>query len=141
MKAATTKINGAIDKTVRGAVLEMFGEIVRRTPVGNPSLWQNDAPAGYTGGRLRGNWQVQRRTPNYSTLEIEDAGGSATIGRGSQEINQFDMEDKVLYITNNLPYAERVENGWSKQAPSGMMRTTVEAFRPFIEKHSRQNKV
>jgi hypothetical protein len=29
------------------------------------------------------------------------------------------------YIQNNLPYAERLENGWSKQAPHGMVKITL----------------
>lgn len=31
----------------------------------------------------------------------------------------------VLWISNNLPYAVRLEYGWSKQAPSGMVRVTL----------------
>jgi hypothetical protein len=27
----------------------------------------------------------------------------------------------IAYIQNNLPYAQRLEDGWSKQAPAGMV--------------------
>jgi hypothetical protein len=30
----------------------------------------------------------------------------------------------LVYIQNNLPYAERLENGWSDQAPQGIYNTT-----------------
>lgn len=30
----------------------------------------------------------------------------------------------LVYIQNNLPYAERLENGWSDQAPQGIYSTT-----------------
>lgn len=30
----------------------------------------------------------------------------------------------LVYIQNNLPYAERLENGWSDQAPQGVYNTT-----------------
>lgn len=30
----------------------------------------------------------------------------------------------LIYIQNNLPYAERLENGWSDQAPQGIYSTT-----------------
>ncbi|EOV8808297.1 TPA: HK97 gp10 family phage protein, partial [Acinetobacter baumannii] len=30
----------------------------------------------------------------------------------------------LVYIQNNQPYAERLENGWSDQAPQGIYNTT-----------------
>ncbi|MDS7927519.1 HK97 gp10 family phage protein [Acinetobacter sp. V115_6] len=30
----------------------------------------------------------------------------------------------LVYIQNNQPYAERLENGWSDQAPQGIYKTT-----------------
>ena len=30
----------------------------------------------------------------------------------------------LIYIQNNQPYAERLENGWSDQAPQGIYKTT-----------------
>lgn len=29
-------------------------------------------------------------------------------------------EYPIIYLQNNLPYAVRIENGWSKQAPTGV---------------------
>ena len=34
---------------------------------------------------------------------------------------------------NNLPYAQRLEDGWSKQAPSGMVGLAVREFRSIVE--------
>jgi hypothetical protein len=31
----------------------------------------------------------------------------------------------VIYLQNNMPYARRIEWGWSKQAPSGVMAMTL----------------
>jgi hypothetical protein len=31
----------------------------------------------------------------------------------------------VIYLQNSLPYALRLENGWSKQAPGGVLALTV----------------
>jgi hypothetical protein len=38
----------------------------------------------------------------------------------------------VFYITNNVPYIDRLERGSSKQQPSGMVRVTVLEFRPIV---------
>jgi hypothetical protein len=34
----------------------------------------------------------------------------------------------TIYIVNNLPYANALENGHSKQAPSGMVKVTLQEF-------------
>ena len=122
------------EKAIRAAAIELFGEIVKRTPVGNPSLWQSPPPSGYVGGRLRGNWQANIGTPKTDELNTIDANGAKTVGEATREINKFNLNEKDIYLTNNLPYAERVEYGWSAQRPQGMMRTTVMQFKPIIDK-------
>lgn len=141
MKKAGKKIEDAIEKSIRGVALEMFSEIVIRTPVGNPSLWKSDPPKGYRGGRLRGNWQASIRSPSFTKLEIKDAAGSATIANANRKIAAYDLKDKDIWFSNNLPYADRVENGWSSQRPTGMVRTTVRMFQQLLDKMARKNKI
>ncbi|NTX09022.1 hypothetical protein, partial [Myxococcus sp. CA040A] len=47
------------------------------------------------------------------------------------------LEDSKLgdtvYVTNNLPYARRLEFGHSAQAPRGMVRVTVARLREILE--------
>jgi hypothetical protein len=45
-----------------------------------------------------------------------------------------DAAGKVHYITNNLPYAWRLEHGHSKQAPAGMVGLTVVEFAGIVDK-------
>jgi hypothetical protein len=40
----------------------------------------------------------------------------------------------VIYLTNALPYARRLEYGWSKQAPSGMVRISAMRFAEAVRK-------
>lgn len=141
MRKAEGKIEDAIEKALRGAAIELFGEIVKRTPVGNPSLWKNPAPPGYTGGRLRGNWQAKISSPERSTTEHVDKSGTDTIAKGAQKIRRFTLKDKSIWFSNNLPYADRVEQGWSSQRPAGMVRTTIKMFKPILEKIARIKKV
>lgn len=141
MDVAERKIEAAIEKAIRGASIELFSEIVRRTPVGNPTLWDSDPPPGYTGGSLRGNWQAQLKSPNYGELDAKDAAGGQTARKGAGRINKFKLKDVNIYFTNNLPYADRVEHGHSsKQRPEGMVRTTVKMFKPIMEKIARITK-
>jgi hypothetical protein len=84
-------------------------------------------------GRFRGNWQVGLTAPVTGTLATLDKSGAATIARGNQVLSQA-KSGGVIYINNNLPYAQRLEYGWSKQAPSGMVRITLARFQSMLDK-------
>jgi hypothetical protein len=61
-------------------------------------------------GRFRGNWLI-------SEDELDD-----TTYPDGQEAPPYTLEitaDKTYYITNSLPYAQRLAEGWSRQAPAG----------------------
>ena len=143
MKDAEKIIINACEKTVRGTALRIFGEIIRVTPVGNPSLWKDpdSAPKGYVGGRLRNNWQTTIGSPASGEIEAADASGNAATSSMIGTVNSYDL-NKSMFLTNNLPYADRVENGeWSKQRPQGMVKSTVQMFKPWLDKEAASNKV
>lgn len=148
MKKAEKIIIDACEKTIRGTALRLFGEIIRVTPVGNPKLWKvNEGnkgklikPKGYVGGRLRGNWQATINKPATGTINAPDKSGGRAISKVNKTIKEFDI-NKAMFLTNNLPYAYRVEYGeWSKQRPQGMVRSTIELFKPEIEAQAARNK-
>ncbi|EMW2841758.1 TPA: hypothetical protein PXP91_004248 [Yersinia enterocolitica] len=99
------------------------------------------APAGYTGGRFRGNWQVGLDVqPDGETGRI-DKSGNMTMAVGNYMLEQFKVGTKAIYFTNNVPYAYRLEFGHSSQAPNGMIRITAEeAAKYFIEAANEVNK-
>jgi hypothetical protein len=82
---------------------------------------------GYVGGRFRGNWQVSVSFPISQSIDRIDPGGGATIEAGSAALGAFEAGPSI-FIMNNLPYAQRLEHGWSKQAPFGMVAVTVVEF-------------
>lgn len=138
---AVKKIQKAGDKVVRAAALELFSVIIKRTPVGNPSLWASDVPAGYSGGTLRGNWQTTIGSPANNVLNDKDSLGSATLGRASNAVSQYNGKSSIFF-TNNLPYAHRIEyNKWSTQAPEGMVRVSVISFTASINKAAKENRI
>lgn len=81
------------------------------------------AGKGYVGGRFRGNWQFGVGTLNATTTETTDAQGDATLAKIDAAVAGV-KAGGVCWVTNSLPYAHRLENGWSKQAPIGMTRVT-----------------
>ncbi|WP_145568893.1 hypothetical protein [Yersinia mollaretii] len=98
-------------------------------------------PAGYTGGRFRGNWQVGLDVqPEGETGRI-DPNGNITMAVGNYMLEQFKVGTKAIYFTNNVPYAYRLEFGHSSQAPNGMIRITAEeAAKYFVEAANEVNK-
>lgn len=121
------KAKGNIDLVVRKVSLDMFKRVILKSPVGNPDLWKHPAPPGYSGGRFRGNWQVQIGSIPVGTLEINDKEGSATISRATAETLMM-RAGEIIYLVNNLPYSRRLEYGHSTQAPAGMVRLSVQEY-------------
>lgn len=126
------KAKGNQSKVVRKIVIDLGTKIIMRTPVGNPSLWEPQslpAPEGYVGGRARANWQYSNGLlgNSFDTLDTVDASGATSIGKITVEASAAKV-DSIHWIGNALPYIERLENGWSKQAPGGMVKLSVQEF-------------
>lgn len=135
---AIVNIQKLTEKMVRGTVIGCASRIIKRTPVGNPDLWlyKNDGvyvdyvaykgyPEGYIGGTLRGNWQPSIGQPIATEIERIDKSGAAVTADIKREGERLNI-GSIFYMTNNLPYAARIEfDGWSTQASQGMMRIEV----------------
>lgn len=93
------------------------------------------AGGGYVGGRFRGNWQVSFDVAKTGTLERIDPTGRESKGDGAELIQGFTSEVGSIWMINALPYGPRLEyEGWSSQAPSGMVRISVVEFQTFVDK-------
>ena len=97
---------------VRKTALELHTSLIDKSPVDT--------------GRFRGNWMTATGAPQLATT------ASTAVPSGA-EILQWNIL-QTLYITNSLPYAKRLEDGWSKQAPFGMVSLTVQAFSDAFDK-------
>lgn len=75
-------------------------------------------------GRLRGNWQSALNVPKDDQLQVQDVSGSGSISNAENTLNKLKLGN-IFWFTNNLPYARRIEEGWSQQAPQGMLRRNV----------------
>lgn len=82
-------------------------------------------------GRFRANWTVAVGRQDLSTTEATDKSGAATIAAGSQII-LGQKGPAVIWLSNNLPYAQALENGHSKQAPMGMVALTYNELMQIV---------
>jgi hypothetical protein len=108
-----------IQNVRRGVVMKLFSSVILDTPVDT--------------GRLRGNWQVSEGDPIKTTTARLDKSGQGPISEVNAVAAQSDG-DVSIYLTNNLPYAGKIEfEGYSGKAPEGMVRRNVARFGRLIK--------
>jgi hypothetical protein len=92
-------------------------------------------PEGYVGGRFKNNWYVGFDSQPTETNDTPDASGQGSNSRGLAVLEVFRVgQVSTIYFTNNLPYAQALENGHSNQAPGGMVGlTALDAAQYFRE--------
>jgi hypothetical protein len=115
-----------LDKMSRAArkiTLEAFSNVIMMSPVDT--------------GRFRGNWQAAIGDIPGGTVEAVDPNGTVVIAKVQGVTAGMEPGD-VIYMANNLPYAQRLEDGHSRQAPAGMVKLTVQRFQPIAEAVIRQ---
>lgn len=133
LQAFADKTKVKMETVVRKAALDLQGGVVLRSPVGNPDLWASKAPPGYVGGRFRANWMVGIGTKNSDTVTTEDKTGAVSLARVEPALANWEPGQAII-LSNSLPYAYRLEYGWSDQAPGGMVRLTVQDWRDYVSK-------
>lgn len=122
-----------VDLVVRKVILDLGTSVVEKSPVGDATLWSSPPPPGYVGGRFRGNWQYGFGEMPVGVLETIDPTGGESVQRILSGSSQSPVAG-LHYISNNLPYAQRLEEGWSSQAPAGMVSLSVVEFKSIVDK-------
>lgn len=111
LQKAGTSVAANADRLVRRCALATDAAVVIATPVDT--------------GRARSNWQVELGQAASGTLDTTDKSGQGAISQGKQVIDTY-KSGSSINITNNLPYIERLNNGWSAQAPAGFVERAVQ---------------
>lgn len=130
------RICDELDRQARKVAIEVFRGVILKTPVDT--------------GRARGNWQVGAK-PAAGVVDKLDKAGQGAIGDAIKELRPgVFRKGGELWLVNNLPYIRHLEyglypnppavgsqkrgedaptvhtvNGYSKQAPRGMVRVTL----------------
>lgn len=112
------------EKVMRQVSIKLFSAIIKASPVDT--------------GLFRMNWLVSGGNSASGVTDATDKSGNIAIGNATSFVlKAADWHEFTL--TNNLPYAQRLEYGWSQQAPQGMVRTNVSRFQQLINEEA--NKV
>lgn len=119
IKEFAEKTERNVNDVKQTVAIDLFGSIIKGSPVDT--------------GRFRGNWNASIGSPDLSVSESADVSGQSSTSEMTKTITTSTVNDS-LFMSNNLPYAERLEYGWSKQAPSGMVRINIARFQAAIQK-------
>ncbi|MEE7442671.1 HK97 gp10 family phage protein [Methylobacterium oryzae] len=102
MRVYKRKVVEQVERRVATIALDILGTIKVLTPVDT--------------GRARSNWHLDVGTRNVVLVE---PGGDLPPQTALYTI------DKTIWISNNLPYIRRLNDGYSKQAPAGFVQDAV----------------
>ena len=130
------------DETIKGSAIALFGAIIKASPVDE--------------GTFRANWYVTKDKPSTRVNPNGSAGENVILNRTANRILGIENYKRII-MTNNLPYAPVIEfgefptgsaneagskvttQGYSRQAPQGVVRTNVLRFRQIFEEQARKN--
>ena len=112
------------EKVMRQVSIKLFSAIIKASPVDT--------------GRFRMNWMASGGTSASGITDATDKSGNTATGNATSFVLKA-ADWREFTLTNNLPYAQRLEYGWSQQAPAGVVRTNVSRFQQLINEEA--NKV
>ena len=140
MEAYAKKAGLSLNQTVISVALELFGSVIKDTPADT--------------GRARGNWQCSIGGPSGGVLSGDSEsetetpapnGDGPTTAAAVKEVRGVLLKyepGQTVYLANNLPYIRRLEyDGWSDQAPAGMVRKNIARIQQIVAKAARDNKI
>lgn len=127
--AATTDLMKRVNQEIRRGLRRTCKQIIKQTPVDT--------------GRLKNNWYASNRRVGIRTNKSTDPSGKNSLARVDKALARLKVGQRFHFF-NNLPYARVVEfglypnppknptgktvNGFSRQAPSGMLRINADGF-------------
>lgn len=113
--------------TVAKATRSITANVIRQSPV--------------LTGLFKNNWMVGINEKNTSTTRYvaktaTGEPGGAVLKRATATINGVKLGD-IIHVSNSLPYAWRLEYGYSKKAPAGMVRVNAADWQGFVDRAAR----
>jgi hypothetical protein len=116
LKELSRALNITVQQGARLTTLKVHNGLIEKTPVDT--------------GRARGSWGISVDTPG--TYELPEGqfgaeGGAALARMEQRNLEQVTEENpfREIWISNLLPYIERLNMGSSKQAPAQFVELTI----------------
>jgi len=113
------------DRVVKKVTIDVFREIVQRTPVDT--------------GLARCNWLLGISYRPGDTTDTAVKSGQPAINGAMMQLGSV-AAGGVNYIVNNIGYVAFLEQGSSQQSPSGMVRLTADRWQGMVDEAVRSKR-
>jgi hypothetical protein len=118
LAAFAKKIDAEKNVVVAKVSLDLWTEITTRTPV--------------LTGRARANWFLTQGAPSTRVDLYPGAKPGEIAAPTPPDVSQI-TGDQPVFIVNNLPYIQALEDGHSRKAPAGMVAVSIQDQEAAIE--------
>lgn len=116
VRIVISAMEGFFDQIVRKLVLDIVANLTAA-----PSEGGTPVDTGWA----RANWVPGIGTPSTSTVGSPKAVTETAQRGGIARMLGYKARQGPVHITNNVPYIMRLNEGWSRQAPSGFIQAAV----------------
>lgn len=106
-------LDGKVASTCIRLAVNAHAELVERTP--------RDT------GWAKANWIPSLTAPVVTIAGSPDAISKADADAGLGAVLAFKLEDGAIFVSNNVPYIQRLDAGSSTQAPAGFVKQAIDA--------------
>lgn len=106
------ELTAHVELAAKALVLAITANLIKATPVDT--------------GWARANWVPSIGTPASSVAGSPDSVSTSAQQTGIATALQFKLGAGVLYVSNAVPYIQRLNDGWSKQAPLGFVEFCID---------------
>ena len=105
LEILSKRVNKSLKATVKDYTLKLLSNLYKISPVDT--------------GLYRSNHNISISRRDYNTNKFENK--TSLLAKGAMDFKPFNLlTTKTIYIQNNVDYSEKLENGGSRQAPSGV---------------------
>lgn len=117
--ALKAKIRDQGRSLIQEAVLDITENIVDNTPVGKDIYHSKVVGEVFNEeGDLKNNWAINFNIIQNNPINQADVTGSGSIVDAFNMLVQYDGQE-TIYLTNNMDYADQVENGYPDRPEFG----------------------
>lgn len=113
IRATVRAVEKDAERVIKRVGFACQNELKRATPVDT--------------GWARANWQVSIGHPITQTTGSREAVNVSAQAAGEARLLVYDLSQGDIWITNNVPYIQELNQGHSKQAPAGFVEDAIRA--------------
>jgi hypothetical protein len=85
-------------------------------------------------GKARSNWFLSIGSPATGVRETYGTGAAAIGGAlaAARAVLASHVKGASIWLSNNVPYIDRLNTGWSAQAPAGFIEASINAAKAAV---------